>query len=159
MGIIDNTSYVKNPLPYNKSLLLAFWNLCVALKLPYVWDGKEPKLGSFPPTISGYDCSGFTEAAAYFASGGKIQLPQGSSLQLEYAQQNGWQESSFDQCGNLDQVLRQCIYEEPGHTGHTWFTFMGYTMESHGGVGCFPRAWDNPILASLAPNTKVFALA
>lgn len=146
-------------MPINKQKLLTYFLAAIAQGVQYGMGSKDPELGAYPPDFSHIDCSGEVRTLLFGASDGQVNLPDGSWNILDYLNKNGLKKSSFDDTANLDQVLRVCVYEETGKTGHVWLTFMGFTMESHGSAGTMPRKWDHPTLVGISKNTTVFEVA
>jgi hypothetical protein len=142
-------------LDLNLDYLKIYNEYCVKRGVGYTWGAKCPSnnLGKFPPTYTSIDCSGYMDAIfAYMTSGGLI-LPDGSLAQFNWFSTKSVNGLSFKECpyensgiaGDTHLRINFLLQSECGDR-HVWLTYLGKTIESHGGAGVDQRPWDSLIL-------------
>jgi len=133
-------------------------------RVKYVYGAKASSLSMDSHDITGIDCSGWTRYALAKATGGQLVLPDGSQVQL------AWAENSLHKLDKYSDVLY--AKDDPNRLfiaflrvtpnrkiGHVWLVHQGMTLESHGGVGVDSRPWDSLALKSCTDCFEVPATA
>lgn len=120
----------------------------------------EPLSEQFSPGQGGeVDCSGYARWAIYHACD-QMVVPDGSYVQHDWCNQQGFKVSSPDSCKAHDGVIRWCFLtpDDGGGVGHTLFVCNGTTYESHGGAGPDSRAFD-PAIHAWMGKLHVYVIA
>ena len=120
----------------------------MAAKIWYQWGGKVPFHSAVPgKDFHGLDCSGFSRECVYLATGGDIDLPDGSVNQHAAIKAAGLKLSTFD-AGTLHDGAVRIAFLEPVYesgslkeAGHVLLILDGTTYESHGTMGVGNRVW------------------
>lgn len=137
------------------STLHACWLHCVG-RVRYRYGAKAPSPGCDSAKIEEIDCSGFSRWALYRATSGKLLIPDGSQMQLAWAEWAGLHRlSSYSDIGNYtlgdpSRLFIGFLRVEAGvrSVGHVWLVRQGRTMEAHGpeGAPLTGRPWNTPVL-------------
>lgn len=152
----------------NLALLLLNFTHLVQRCVAYMMGAKAPALDCDTAQIRVLDCSGLARYLIAKATGGMWTIPDGSANQHDYfeARAQAGQIHKLAQYSDVQPAVSGdkdrlfiCFMapgaEYPGSSGHVWFVFRGYTIESHGGgrtperphgIGCHSRPWDTAVL-------------
>ena len=111
----------------------------------YKLGGKWP-LALDPDQAEGrrVDCSGYVRWLLYHASpeDKRLVIPDGSVVQRDWIEAQGFKVSTVDAGKRLDGYLRMAFLPPGGGVGHVSLILDGRTLESWGGAGPDSRAWD-----------------
>lgn len=132
-------------IPVSLSILYQCVKNCRAHGVSYGLGAKAPSLNADSSEFKKIDCSGFFRWALYKASGGKIIAPDGSYIQHEWLEKNGFHKVDYRNIKHYGRGRLFVGIEEPNPIGHI-FMVDGTTMktlESHGGIGPDSRAADS----------------
>ena len=97
------------------------------------------------------DCSGFVRFLLFRASGGKIQLPDGSYVQKDYCKKQGFRRlksyADVQYAARDSSRMFLCFMSPiPGIAGHVWIVYLGQTYESCGRnnrIGVSSQDWSH----------------
>ena len=132
----------------------------------YKLGAKAPSLGCPASLIRLIDCSGFVRDALFFATGGKLILPEGSQPQRDWCEENGLYRlkhySDVEYAREDDsRLFIAFLSPHPGSEWprHVWLIHQARTMESCGSHGVCSRDWDNSNLIHAAACYELPAAA
>lgn len=126
----------------------------MAGRVKYVYGAKAPSIDCDSHDINGIDCSGFTRYALAKATNGGMVLPDGSQVQLEWAEKHLRKLKAYSDLRHTEDDSTRLFIAFLRVTrhraiGHVWLIREGETLESHGGTGVDSRGWDtHPLLSS-----------
>jgi hypothetical protein len=140
-------------------------------RVPYKMGGKAHPLGmSIAHFLEdrgpvGIDCSGFVRWLLFLASGGAVNISDGTFNQRDFFRARAdvlhLPSSPYAVCAQHDDVLRVAGFVKSNKVtfGHIWIVHNGLTGESHGkpSGGIDRRPWDHPHLVHTA--TWCYAIA
>lgn len=107
--------------------------------------------------ITRVDCSGWFRYGLYWATEGKLKVPDGSQMQRAWCEQMAakgvLKKKNYKDLPMADESRLFVAFIKPftngcGSVGHVWFVskinadMVPDTMESHGGVGINSRPWN-----------------
>lgn len=109
--------------------------------------GKVHPLTNVPASVSGLDCSGFTQYVIYRSTVHNVRIPQGSHRQETWFRTNGYAEVPYDEnAWKTDNVVRIGFRDKtPELIRHVWLVINGFTYESttkRGRNGPTSFRWD-----------------
>ena len=125
--------------------LIACVEKCQTAGVGYGLGSKAPSLSSEPgKDFKRIDCSGFVRWAVYQASpaSARCVMPDGSSVQADWADAQGFKVSTVDACLLHDGRVRLARWNNKVGVGHIVLVMNGRTIESHGGKGPDRRVWS-----------------
>ena len=122
----------------------------------YKLGAKAQDINSIPGPGKSIDCSGWMRILLRRAA--NTIIPDGSWLQREWCERQGFKRSTYDQngAGLKDGRVRIAFIRPKGErAGHVWALWMGKTFESYYRNGPGNRAWDTKTLKSRATDCYV----
>ncbi len=109
--------------------------------------GKARPIDCTPSSISGLDCSGYTQYVIRRSTLHNVRIPAGSSNQEDWLRSNGYTEVPYtDNAWKTDNVVRIGFRDRTAEKiRHVWLVINGFTYESttkrrRNGPTCF--RWD-----------------
>jgi cell wall-associated NlpC family hydrolase len=112
--------------------------------------GNQYKMGGKPDLFAtadhvsdlAIDCSGYVRWLLHKATRGAVTIPDGSYIQHDYIEAQGYKHSSVE-AGKLHDGCVRVAFLAPrdGRAGHVAIIYQGETIESHGGTGPDRREW------------------
>ena len=133
------------PVPLDGEKLIALVEKCQAAGVSYGLGKKAPSLSSTPgKDFKRIDCSGFVRLAVYQASPADARciMPDGSVVQADWADAQGFKQSTPDACLLKDGRVRLAQWRNPSGVGHIVLVLNGRTIESCGSRGPCRREWS-----------------
>ena len=150
-------------LPIDPAAAHAFLQACIDAH-PRVRYGahpgaKVPFHGAVPGTgFTEVDCSGFVRELVFRATTPPFDFPDGSVVQRDWVQGQGFATDTIDHAGTRDGAMRIAFLapqDSPSRIGHVVVIHNGMTLESHGGLGPDSLPWTGQAWQSKA---RVFVL-
>lgn len=143
-----------NPLTVNYKSILSVHHELMIKGVPYEW-GAKPKIGCPVTDVHTSDCSGYIRWLLYYASTGKIELPEGSADQHSFFEDRV--PLTHYHVNDTAQTLLTINFIEPTdvHAGHVWLCAERTTFECYGGHGVGSRPWAAKILLTEVDATFV----
>lgn len=135
-------------IPVNLQRLRDAFDACEGV-VKYHWGTKVP-LYAIPGQFKRADCSAFARWLLYYATSGKVAMPDGSWHQREWCIAQGFKKTAGGYATGAaleDHRLRLAFLDpEGGKAGHVWLVYDLHTMECSGGKGVNSRPWNTPVL-------------
>jgi len=141
----------------NPSVVVTQTELLKGVK--YKLGAKAPSLSATPDAIHAIDCSGFTRYVLYRATNFTLVMPDGSWGQMDWAEKQGFKDSTVGAGKLKDGILRLAVLPQQPGKGvgrHVVFILNGRTYESAGGRGPCSRVWNG---LGYQAKCKVWVLA
>lgn len=125
---------------FNKIKLPFFnkvWNYIKPRLIKYKLGGKFYPIKDGTPEESHVDCSGFVRWFTYHASGGTVNMPDGSWVQRVWCKDEGFEYVDYSKAiaDKSDSVYIAFYAPVPPRVGHVWLIRKGVAYQSSGGVG------------------------
>jgi hypothetical protein len=108
--------------------------------------GAKAKFSTPASSIKAIDCSGLVRYLVYHSTKNRLEIPDGSWNQRDWALKHLTRVPYISVRDNPNELYLATLDPKNGKAGHIWFINDGFTMESHGGRGPNERPWNTPIL-------------
>jgi len=136
-GITPPSSNFAFPtIPFPGAKLQELTQSLMDARVRYGLGAKAVPLSLEAGQFSAIDCSGFVRWCFYH--GANITIPDGSAVQHEWFEANGFKHSDVA-AGSLDDNILRIAFLAPNdsieHIGHVLFILNGMCYESHGSTG------------------------